>query len=224
MLKALIFDVDGTLAETEELHRKAFNKVFVEYGLNWLWGQPLYGELLKIAGGQNRLRFYIQKYQPDGGADLLDQVADMHRQKTTIYGQLLADGKMDLRPGIEKLINEAIEKQLKLAIVTSTSRVNVDRLFKATIGLDVLARFEAICCGDDVNEVKPSPEIYLLALKNLDLSGDECLAFEDSEIGLTSALAANIPTIITVSTYCKDDDFSGARMIMSDLLSGNFKL
>jgi len=222
--KALIFDVDGTLAETEELHRKAFNQVFVEYGLNWTWEQSLYGELLKIAGGQNRLRFFIEKYQPEGGSGYLDKVADMHRQKTVIYGKMLAHGQIELRPGIEKLIKDAVKHQIKLAIVTSTSRINVDRLFEATLGLDALNRFEAICCGDDVSQVKPAPEIYLLALKTLNFPGRQCLAFEDSEIGLTSARAADIPTIITVSTYCKDDDFSGARAIMPDLASGKFQL
>jgi len=224
MLKALIFDVDGTLAETEELHRQAFNQVFSQYDLNWVWDQPRYGQLLKVAGGQNRLRHYIENYQPDGGAKVLDQVAGMHKQKTAIYGQLLADGKIELRPGIEKLINRAMVRELKLAIVTSTSRVNVERLFRATLGLEVLKQFEAICCGDDVSKVKPAPEIYLLALTKLGLTPDKCLAFEDSEIGLRSASAAKIPTIITVSTYCRDDDFSGAQAVMPDLVTGNFQL
>lgn len=222
--KALIFDVDGTLAETEELHRKAFNQVFNEFGLNWFWHQQLYGELLKVAGGQNRLRFYMEKHQPLHGVDFLEQVAEMHRRKTAIYGDMLADGEIELRPGIEKLIRHALEQGLKLAIVTSTSRINVDRLFEATLGLDVLQRFAAICCGDDVSKVKPDPEIYFLALKKLNLQPSECLAFEDSELGLQATIAANIPTIITVSTYCKDDDFSGARAVMTDLASGGFTL
>ena len=224
MPKALIFDIDGTLAETEELHREAFNQVFSEYGLNWSWDQSLYGELLKVAGGQNRLRFFIQEYQPPRGGEFLADVARMHRKKTVIYGQMLAQGKIELRPGVESLIRQALENKVKLAIVTSTSRVNVDRLFEATLGLDVLARFDAICCGDDVKEVKPSPEIYLLALQTLQLSGPQCLAIEDSEIGLSSATAAGIPTLITVSTYCKDDDFTGAFMVMDDLVTGKFKL
>ncbi len=226
--RALIFDVDGTLAETEELHRKAFNKIFAEFGLNWFWDQSLYGQLLKVAGGQNRLRFFIEKYQPDNGpdipGDIIGKVADLHQQKTKIYGQLLADGQIELRPGIEKLLTRAIEKNLKLAIVTSTSRINVERLFAATLGLDVLGRFSAICCGDDVEKVKPSPQIYRLVLDKLGLPPEQCLAFEDSEIGLTAANAAKIPTIITYSTYCKDDDFTGARAVMPDLVSGGFTL
>ncbi len=224
MIKALIFDIDGTLAETEELHRKAFNQVFSEFGLDWVWDQQLYGKLLKVAGGQNRLRFYIKQYQPAYEAEFLDQVAGMHKQKTRVYGQMLATGQIELRPGVERLIKQAIKEQIRLAIVTSTSRVNVDRLFEATLGLDILANFEAICCGDDVKKVKPAPEIYQLALKILDLAPQDCLAFEDSEIGLASATAAKIPTIITVSTYCKDDDFSGAKVVMDDLVAGAFEL
>lgn len=224
MPKALIFDVDGTLAETEEFHRKAFNQVFQEYGFKWVWDQKLYGALLKVAGGQNRLRYYIEKFQLVIEADVLGQVAKMHRRKTIIYGAMLAKGEIELRPGIEELINQALERHLKLAIVTSTSRINVDRLFEATLGLDKLRRFDAICCADDVSNVKPDPESYFLALQKLNLRPEDCLAFEDSELGLKAANAAGIPTIITVSTYCKDDDFSGADAVMTDLVTGQFHI
>ena len=221
---ALIFDVDGTLAETEELHRKAFNFTFGEFGLNWRWDKALYGELLKVAGGQNRLRHYIKTCQPERADEFVDQVKELHQHKTITYGRLLAKGHIELRPGIEKLIHQAIEQGLKLAIVTSTSRINVDKLFEATLGMAVLDKFDAICCGDDVEAVKPAPDLYLLALKRLNLPPQECLAFEDSEIGLQAARAAGIPTVITISTYCKDDDFTGASQIMDDLIAGGFQL
>jgi len=222
--KALILDVDGTLAQTEELHRKAFNAAFNAFGLDWVWDQALYGDLLKVAGGQNRLRHFIETCQPQRAVEFIDRVKELHQHKTQIYGHMLGDGQIDLRPGIEHLILQAIEQNIKLAIATSTSRVNVDALFAATLGQSVLDKFAVICCGDDVARVKPSAEIYLLALKKLGLAPQDCLAFEDSELGLRAAQAANIPTIITISTYCKDDDFSGAREIMADLASGNFQL
>ena len=222
--KALIFDIDGTLAETEELHRKAFNAAFAEFGLNWHWDRPLYGELLKVAGGQNRLRHYINASQPLQADEFIDRVGEMHRYKTALYGKMLAEGHIELRPGIERLIHQAIEKNIRLGIVTSTSRVNVDKLFEATLGLAVLGKFEAICCGDDVAAVKPAPDLYLLALNKLELQSAECLAFEDSAIGLQAAHAAGIPTIITVSTYCRDDDFTGAVQVMDDLVTGGFRL
>lgn len=222
--KALIFDIDGTLAETEELHRAAFNACFADFGLDWHWDQVLYGNLLKIAGGQNRLRHFIETYQPPLAGDFIDQVADMHSKKTNIYGDMLAGGQIELRPGIEKLVMAAISKNLKLGISTSTSRTNVDKLFAATMGLNVLEKFDAICCGDNVEAVKPAPDLYLLALKQLGLSAQDCLAFEDSDIGLAAAQAAGIPTVITVSTYCRDDDFSGASLVMPDLETGGFSL
>ena len=221
---ALIFDVDGTLAETEELHRKAFNATFTEYGLNRHWDKALYGQLLKVAGGQNRLRHYIKTCQPQRAGEFIDRVGELHRQKTIIYGQMLAEGHIRLRPGIEHLILQAVEQDIRLAIATSTSRINVDKLFEATLGMTVLDKFEAICCGNDVDAVKPAPDLYLLALKRLGLPPEECLAFEDSEIGLKAACAAGIPTIITISTYCQDDDFTGAQKVMSDLLAGDLKL
>ncbi len=224
MLKALIFDVDGTLAETEELHRKAFNETFAEFGLDWAWNQALYGELLKVAGGQNRIRHFIETGQPKQAGDFVDRVAELHRHKTQTYGRLLAGGQIRLRPGIKDLILQAINKGVRLAIATSTSRINVDRLFAATLGEAVLEHFDVICCGDDVAEVKPSPQLYLLALKKLQLPPENCLAIEDSEIGLSAARSAGIPAIITVSTYCQQDDFTGAQEIMTDLVSGNFAL
>ena len=223
-LKALIFDVDGTLAETEELHRAAFNAMFENYGLNWHWDQAIYGKLLEVAGGRNRLQFFIEQYQPPLAGDYIDVTVQMHADKTKIYGQMMAVGNLALRPGVERLINKAIEKKLKLAIATSTSRKNVDALFAATLGQDVLAHFQAICCGDEVERVKPDPHVYQLALEKLNLSPDECLAIEDSHIGLTSALEANIPTLITSSAYTKGEDFTGAKLVMEDLETGKFDL
>jgi len=221
---ALIFDIDGTLAETEELHRKAFNITFADYGLDWVWDQSLYGELLKVAGGQNRIRHYLQKYQPKRFEEFDQLIPEMHARKTRAYCQLLTPHEIELRPGIETLINSAIDKGIKLGISTSTSRINVNRLFEASLGLALLDRFSAICCGDDVAKVKPAPDVYLLALKQLKLTPENCLAIEDSELGLKAAIAAGIPTLITVSTYCRHDDFTGAKMVMADLVKGKFSL
>lgn len=222
--KALIFDVDGTLAETEELHRKAFNLTFKEFGLDWFWDQKLYGELLKVAGGQNRTRHFIETSNPADGPSFIDQVAEIHKRKTQKYGELLTAGEIELRPGIESLIAQAHKTGIKTAISTSTSRINVDRLFAATMGLDVLNKFDAVCCSNDVTSVKPASDLYLLALDQLELAPEECLAIEDSEIGLASAKGASVPVLITVSAYCRDDEFSGAWKIMDDLESGGFKL
>jgi len=223
-LKALIFDVDGTIAETEELHRAAFNKMFKDYGLPWHWDQTIYSELLNVAGGRNRLQFFIEQYQPPLAGDYIDTTAQMHQDKTKIYGEMMAAGNVMLRPGVEDIIVRATKNNLKLGIATSTSRKNVAALFAATIGLDVLSQFQAICCGDDVEQVKPDPQVYQLALEALNLSANQCLVFEDSHIGLAASKAANIPTIITYSAYTKDEDFAGADQVMQDLVSGDFNL
>lgn len=224
ILKALIFDVDGTLAETEELHRRAFNLTFEHYGLDWHWDRKLYAQLLKVAGGRRRIQHFIEEYQPSCAGDFIDETAKMHQIKTTCYGKLVSGGRLELRPGIAALFEQALARGLKLAIVTTTSRVNVDTLFAATIGTKMLANFNAVCCGDEVTNVKPDPELYNLALEKLKLPAENCLAFEDAHIGLAAASAAGIDTIITFSTYTRDEDFTGAQAVMQDLEQGGFEL
>lgn len=223
-LKALIFDVDGTLAETEELHRQAFNETFQHYGLDWHWDRDLYAKLLKVAGGRRRIQHFIEEYQPVLAGDFIDETAQMHTIKTKRYGELVAGGGLQLRPGIAALFEQGLNAGLKLGIVTTTSRVNVDTLFAATIGKDVLEKFSAVCCGDEVTNVKPDPELYNLALSKLDLSAHECLAFEDAHIGLQAAKAAGIATVVTWSTYTCNEDFSGADQVMQDVEKGGFDL
>jgi HAD superfamily hydrolase (TIGR01509 family) len=222
--RGLIFDVDGTLAETEELHRKAFNALFNEYNLDWHWDREFYKTLLQVNGGRKRLQYFIEHHNPSRAGDFIDSTAEMHKKKTAIYGQLIRTGNVALRPGIEKLIRQAVDQGLALGISTATGRGNVETLFKATLGLDVLDKFSAICTGDEVSENKPSPALYLLALERLGLAGRECLAFEDSQFGVQSARAAGIAVIVTKSLYCADDDFTGAEQVMDDLVSGGFRL
>jgi len=218
-LKALIFDVDGTLAETEELHRRAFNEAFVAAGLDWHWDEELYGKLLKVAGGKERLTHYIELTDPERAAqpDCWDFVVQLHAQKTKIYTDLMAKGEIKLRPGITRLVKEAARAGLKLAISTTTSPANVAALLDATMEPEDRDLFKVISCGDRAKSKKPAPDVYLNALQDLGLSADECLAFEDSSIGLTSAQAANIPTLITVARYTQDQSFTGALAVISDL-------
>lgn len=215
--KALIFDVDGTLAETEELHRAAYNTTFEDFGLDWHWDTALYGELLDVSGGVNRLTYFIENWQPSCAGDFIDEVAQMHARKTEIYGEMMDAGDIALRPGVADLIQAGLDAGLKLAIATATSRPNVDRLFDATMGLDVLSRFSAIACGGDVKNNKPAPDLYELALEQLSLHPCACVALEDSENGLKAALAAQIDTIVTPSAYSRQDDFTGAYACLTDL-------
>ena len=219
-LKALIFDVDGTLAETEEAHRKAFNMVFEEYGLDWRWDRELYGQLLLITGGKERIRHFLHHHAPGKAGYFIendDEVIRMHKRKTAIYVDMVKTGAIALRPGIERIFNEAREAGIKLAISTTTNYDPLRALFEGTLGTDVLDRFDAVAAGDMVRVKKPAPDLYLLALKELGLPPEDCLAMEDSRNGLVSAQAAGLETLITINTYTEDQDFSGALAVVSDL-------
>ncbi len=217
-LEALIFDVDGTIADTEEAHRRAFNDAFADFGFEWRWDRELYKELLKTGGGKQRIRRYMESRHADGFIEpgLGDKIADLHKHKTELYGRRLDSGAIPLRPGVERLIRQAHNEGTRLAIATTTSRANVTGLFAATMGRGALDWFDVVGAGEWVADMKPSPEIYLLVLEKMALAPAACLALEDSANGLKAALAANVATVITPATYTVDDDFSGALAVISD--------
>jgi len=216
-LEALIFDVDGTLADTErDGHRVAFNQAFDEAGLDWNWTVELYGELLQVTGGKERIRLYVEKFLKDFelDEDILEFAARLHKRKTHFYLELLQSGAIPLRPGVERLINEAREAGLRLAISTTTTPANVTSLLSATLGKESVDWFEVIAAGDIVPAKKPAPDIYTWAMEQMNISPDACLAFEDSLNGVKSSLAADLKTLITVNGYTKDDDFTGAALVL----------
>ncbi len=212
-LAALIFDVDGTLAETEELHRRAFNASFAAHGLDWTWDTELYARLLAVTGGKERIGFYIERYAPGQALDRT-AIATLHADKTALYAQLVREGTLALRPGVQRLIEEAQTAGLKLAIATTTSRPNVDALLQATLGHDP---FDVIAAGDEVPAKKPAPDIYLAALARLALPAAACLAIEDTENGLRSAAAAGLPCLMTTSLYGGTGPFEGALRAVASL-------
>ncbi len=219
-LRALIFDVDGTLADTErDGHRPAFNRAFAEAGLDWDWSVDLYGELLAIAGGKERIRFYLNQYRPDVEPPTnLDRfIADLHAAKTNYYQQLVVEGAVPLRPGVRRLLQEARTQGVRLAIATTTSLPNVTALLQHALAPDAPEWFELIAAGDIVPAKKPAPDIYQYALRVMDLSAQDCLAFEDSHQGLKAATQVGLKTVVTVNDYTRSQDFSGARLVLNHL-------
>ncbi|WP_026380620.1 HAD-IA family hydrolase [Afifella pfennigii] len=215
MLAALIFDVDGTLSETEELHRNAFNETFAAAGLPWRWNRSLYGELLAVAGGKERLSHFLAAHAPlnPGKVD----IAALHAAKTQRYAAMVADGQASLRPGVARLLRDATEAGVPVAIATTTSLENVEALLEATLGGDAATAFAAIGAGDVVPAKKPAPDIYAYVLHRLGLRAEDCVALEDSHNGLAAARAAGIATVVTPSLYTRQDDFGGALAVTSDL-------
>lgn len=219
-LAALIFDVDGTLADTErDGHRVAFNLAFQEAGLDWDWSPELYGELLAVTGGKERIRFYLEKFNTsfEKPGNFSEFVAGLHAAKTSFYTRLMAEGKIPLRPGVERLLHEAKEAGIRLAIATTTTPENVTALLTYTLGADSLNWFEVIGAGDVVPAKKPAPDIYHYVMEEMNLAPEQCIAFEDSYNGIRSSAQARLTTLITTNGYTRDDDFSGAAIVLDQL-------
>ena len=218
-LKALIFDADGTLADTEEVHRQAFNAAFLEHGLPWSWDLRRYAGLVAISGGKERIRSYIDSLGEPAPekARLHDQVPAVHRAKTRLYAGLIAGGKARLRPGVTRLVQEARDAGIRLAIASGTTPANVEALIAATLGGEARHWFDAIACGDQASNPKPAPDLYRLALGMLQLQASECVAIEDSAKGLRAACAAGLYTIVTPTLWTYDNDFTGAGLVLRSL-------
>lgn len=219
MLKALIFDVDGTLADTENAHRRAFNAAFRDVGLDWHWDESLYASLLDVTGGKERLQYYWGLVDPDeaGGRQVRKTIEAVHAIKTRHYDALVGAGQLPLRPGILRLVHEARAARMPLAIATTTTPNNIDALLRTPLGSDWRSLFATVCHAGTVRNKKPAPDVYLAALAALGLPGEHCLAIEDSENGLRAALAAGIPTVVTPTAYTLGHQFSAALRLVPHL-------
>lgn len=218
---AWIFDVDGTLADTErEGHLPAFNEAFKVAGLNWHWSPELYGALLAVTGGKERIRFYAKDHDPDflERADADAMIKAIHEEKTRSYVKRISSGEIPLRPGVLDMLQAGRQAGIRLAIATTTTAENVDALLKSVMPVGADSWFEVIGAGDVVPRKKPAPDIYLWVLDRLGLEPESCLAIEDSENGLQASLAAGLPTIVTVNDYTRGQDFTGALRVV-DLMT-----
>jgi HAD superfamily hydrolase (TIGR01509 family) len=215
-LRAIIFDVDGTLAETEELHRRAFNEAFVGAGLEWYWDRDLYRELLKVTGGKERIRHFIKHHRPKPVVHPSGLVDDLHRRKTAVYTARVTAGDIQFRPGMAELILDARRRGLVIAIATTTSRPNVDALLTARFGRESIGWFATIATGDTVRRKKPAPDLYLAVLAALGIEAAEAVAVEDSWNGVRAARSAGLPVVAVPSLYSAADDFSEATLVLQD--------
>jgi beta-phosphoglucomutase-like phosphatase (HAD superfamily) len=220
-LQALIFDVDGTLADTESAHLAAFNHAFSELGLGWVWDEVLYTDLLDISGGKERIRHYWQQVNPEVRAlntlAMSDTIDRIHALKTAAYEGAVNDGLVSLRPGVLQLMDEASAQGVQLAIATTTSPVNIAALLRRAVGPDWRLNFTAIGDASTAPLKKPHPQVYLQMLSALRLPPTQCLAFEDSSNGLRAATAAGLSTVITPTHFTAHHDFSAALRVLPDL-------
>jgi len=218
-IEALIFDVDGTLADTEEIHRQAFNAAFQEARLWWNWSAHQYAELLGISGGKERIAAYIASLdEPEATKrGLVARIGELHKAKTRIFTSLIASGRAPLRSGVARLVREARDAGLKLAIASTTSPQNVEALLETNLGPDASRWFAVIAAGDKVPMKKPAPDIYDLALAVLGLASEACVAFEDSGKGLAAAKAAGLFTVVTPTFWTQTDDLSAADLLLPSL-------
>ena len=214
-LENIIFDIDGTIADTEDIHRQAFNKAFSEYNLNWHWSREKYHELLFISGGKERIRKCLTE---DNTINIDNNfIKELHKCKSEYYRSMLISADIKLRPGIKRLITEAKNLNIKLGIATNSSGANLTTLIKKNLDTQPEQLFNTIVTSDIALEKKPSPEIYHRALLNLNLSAENCVAIEDTANGNISALTAGLRTIITTHAYTRDNDFNGSSLVLNNL-------
>jgi HAD superfamily hydrolase (TIGR01509 family) len=220
-LQALIFDVDGTLADTESAHLAAFNHAFEEQGMDWHWDEALYTRLLEISGGKERMLHYWKQVHPDmkdiDGSGLRDTIDHLHALKTAAYEAGVQSGAVQLRPGVLSLIQHAHQQGLRLAIATTTSPVNIAVLLRNAIGPDWKDLFVVIEDASTAPKKKPHPQVYVQTLARLGLPSSACLALEDSANGLRAAVSAGLKTIITRNQFTAHHDFTGALQVLPDL-------
>jgi HAD superfamily hydrolase (TIGR01509 family) len=220
-LRALVFDVDGTLAETEHLHRRAFNEAFAAEGLDWHWDRALYTRLLEVSGGKERILAYWNQTRGhlvdiDGSA-VRDTVERIHLAKTAAYEAMVDAGLVQLRPGVLALLDQARRQDLLLAIATTTSPANVRALLRRAIGPHWHLHFPVVCDAGTAPRKKPHPQVYLQVLQRLGVPAEACIAFEDSSNGLRAATAAGLATVITPTLFTRHQDFGTALRVLPSL-------
>ena len=217
-LQAIFFDQDGVIIDTErDGHRVAFNDAFREFGYEFQWDVDQYHKLLQIAGGKERMRHYFQEegLLSELSQDDLDTlIKKLHKTKTELFISLIENGKLPLRAGVKRLMQEAMERQIRLGVCTTSNERSANAI---TGGMLKEIDFEFVLAGDMVSKKKPDPEIYLLALGKTGLDPLSCVVIEDSRNGILAAKSAGIPVVATTNLYTEQEDLSDADIVVTSL-------
>jgi HAD superfamily hydrolase (TIGR01509 family) len=221
-MPALIFDCDGVLADTEQYgHLPAFNQTFTDFGVPVQWSVEEYADKVKIGGGKERMRSILTP-SLTASLDLHDDdavdaaILSWHKRKTEVYKGLVASGVMPARPGIARIVQEAHDAGWTLAVASTSAEPAVRAVLTHSVGEPLAAHF-AVFAGDVVPAKKPAPDIYLLALQELGVSANDAIVVEDSGNGLRAAVGAGLRTVVTVSGFTREEDFTGASLVVSSL-------
>lgn len=219
-LEAILFDCDGVLADTErDGHRPAFNKAFENNGIEDEWDVELYGKLLETGGGKERMTAHWNECGWPSAIpedERVEKVKQLHLEKTDIFMEMINQGAIPLRAGVLRLVDEAIENGVRLAVCSTSNEKAVNNIVQVLMGDERRSKFE-IFAGDMVKAKKPAPDVYLMAVEEMGLDKNRCIVVEDTHIGKEAALAAGIKCIVTKSSYSADEDFTGASMIVDEL-------
>lgn len=217
--EAIIFDMDGTFVDTEELHRRAFNQTFMEFGLGWDWDPKTYEKLLTISGGEERILHHIDTLPAANGQreHLRNLAPVIHRAKTRLFAELLDEAKIPPRPGIRRLVQEARSKGCKIGVVATSIAPNIQWVMNVALGDNGRSLVDAVASAAHVPRRKPAPDLYQMLLSMLGLPPDGCVAIEDSANGVGSAKAAGLFTIAVPGRWTKSQDFSRADLVLPSL-------
>jgi len=223
MVKAIIFDCDGVIADTERFgHLPAFNQTFKEFGLPVRWSEEEYGIKLKIGGGKERMaslltdEFVREAHLPTDAEEQRNMLAAWHKRKTAIFKEIVNSGRLPGRPGIARIVEEAIANELKLAVASTSAEESVRAILEHVVGQEHAAYFE-ILAGDIVPKKKPAPDIYLLTMERLQTRSEEAIVIEDSRNGLLAAIGAELRCVVTLSSYTGQEDMHEAILVVSNL-------
>lgn len=219
--RALILDCDGVLADTErDGHLVAFNRAFAELGYDIAWSEHEYQALLAVGGGKERLRSYLDG-QPEiefsTASDRDEAIATLHRRKTEIYVAMVEEGALPARPGVRRLVEEALADGWQVAVASTSSVASVEAVLRTVVGRDTASQVSGVFAGDVVPAKKPAPDIYDLARRELGRRRDEAVVIEDSAAGALAANRAGLAYLVTVSSFTGDDAFPGAVSVLDHL-------